>query len=597
MEQCRVTVLGIGQGSSNLIEIFDDANPDENIFVGLIDCGSDDKKESENVKNSIDKIVEAMTRHVESGHIVPPFLDMLLITHQDKDHWDKLDMIFDDVKGVRQDMVDDLPVKMCVPETPLLKVDIFTDKRIKQISVEETYYFMEMIPDESPEGYQYKADQVLSINNTEIKAELEVVYEVKKAGGYDRSIHMDLFVDFYSLSCNVEYLIDHKKIDWEIEYGEDDEEGDFSFYKVNDKYCFFANEECVELLDSFELGKVFKESLVLMGLTDDLLHEWLSLILDDYAGFLGKITTDYLVNQITEGFEIKRCIGKVFIGGESSYESTSFKNMKKKLKDLSIGGSVSLTDSNTNINVPGLEDGIVTLICCKKFGNLNYNSGDTSPSIKKNATGAVVLFNLGSKMLFSGDATVHTMFYMTSNDLLHQSNNCIFVAPHHGSGTTSKDSKSTLTWTELDKFIKAAKPKEVIISAGYKNHHGHPNGSFVEVSLKNLAAGTNKVHNLYVNTGLSGKKDLNYTNNHTTTKAVYTTLINDVKDPSTEIGYAHFIYILTDPSKDSYSYIAKVENMTMPTVPLVASKAVSRADGIDLNEIDFIGDSKRGDAD
>lgn len=80
----RVRILAVGQGMSNLIEVYDKGKL-ENVIV--VDCGGGDKG-TEHVRDCGWLILDAMKRRAKA---IKPYseiavLDLLIISHQDRDH-------------------------------------------------------------------------------------------------------------------------------------------------------------------------------------------------------------------------------------------------------------------------------------------------------------------------------------------------------------------------------------------------------------------------------------------------------------------------------------------------------------------------------
>lgn len=79
----RVTMLAVGQGVSNLIEVYDNAGRMEQLI--LIDCGGDGFEEA-HVRSSTELILDAMRARAQTEEEYDRYLDLLIISHQDEDH-------------------------------------------------------------------------------------------------------------------------------------------------------------------------------------------------------------------------------------------------------------------------------------------------------------------------------------------------------------------------------------------------------------------------------------------------------------------------------------------------------------------------------
>ena len=102
-----------------------------------------------------------------------------------------------------------------------------------------------------------------------------------------------------------------------------------------------------------------------------------------------------------------------------------------------------------------------------KVGDLNITNLNTYNFGDENDDSLVLSLNfMGKKFLFMGDASV-----ITEEKILEKYDvDCdILKVGHHGSNTSTSE-----------KFIKAASPKEAIISCGGKNSYGHPHKEIIE---------------------------------------------------------------------------------------------------------------------
>lgn len=126
------------------------------------------------------------------------------------------------------------------------------------------------------------------------------------------------------------------------------------------------------------------------------------------------------------------------------------------------------------------------------------NSNTLTLGLKRNGTGSVFLwtFQLGNgltaKYLLTGDATIHSMFYMAyciSQNIINPGYvmDCILTAPHHGADLTSSTSQNRIPdWTHLEQFLDRVKPNAIAVSAGLYSHHGHPGIHFIQACLNQL---------------------------------------------------------------------------------------------------------------
>ena len=102
-----------------------------------------------------------------------------------------------------------------------------------------------------------------------------------------------------------------------------------------------------------------------------------------------------------------------------------------------------------------------------KIGDLNIENLNTFDFDEANDNSLVLSLNfMGKRFLFTGDASIKT-----EEKIMEKYNvDCdILKIGHHGSNTSSSE-----------KFIKAASPKEAVISCGGKNYYGHPHKEVID---------------------------------------------------------------------------------------------------------------------
>lgn len=96
----RVTMLAVGQGVSNLIEVYDNAGRMEQLI--LIDCGGSGFRGHENVWSSAEHILKAMRARAVTLGTSGRYLDVLSVSHPDKDHHSILKKILGVLENKRQ---------------------------------------------------------------------------------------------------------------------------------------------------------------------------------------------------------------------------------------------------------------------------------------------------------------------------------------------------------------------------------------------------------------------------------------------------------------------------------------------------------------
>jgi hypothetical protein len=243
-------------------------------------------------------------------------------------------------------------------------------------------------------------------------------------------------------------------------------------------------------------------------------------------------------------------------------------------------------------------------ICCETYDTIGFSDASSGRSIKNNASSAVLLWRFGEhKVLFPGDCTVHTMYYMNENNLLGETKNSILLAPHHGSVTSSAANiDEGDEWYVLEKFLQNIEPSAIIISAGLNNAHGHPNASFIAKSEAVLTTTRCKWHSIYYNPTLSGKIKSGYNYLWEDCKLYTSARVNLAE----EIAYAHYYtgiddfttintcYVTGTPeapeeastdSNETLDIEAKLQNETTGTNH---NSAGIRLCTVDMDQIDFL---------
>lgn len=102
------------------------------------------------------------------------------------------------------------------------------------------------------------------------------------------------------------------------------------------------------------------------------------------------------------------------------------------------------------------------------IGNLTFRNINVYPSKDENESSLVLALDfMGYSFLFTGDAPVSIEKQILEDN---PGISCdILKVGHHGSDTST-----------CAEFLDALKPKEAVISVGYKNHYGHPKKEVVE---------------------------------------------------------------------------------------------------------------------
>lgn len=598
----KATLLGVGQGCSTLIEVWNGINyadHDSNTFVALVDCGSDDrrvtnemtgdKEQAHNVINTICTIKEAMEKRrktLEGTNY--PFLDILMITHQDRDHWNKLRLLFGEISRSRIETIEEESMEIYIPVDSFINFNLFP-VQVKGIFQEETYYLMD------EEGILlYSAYQEIEYNDIFYYTTLGNLFIPQSSGVFNNN--QEIIVDikigdlvYYTVGFN--YNTTQHTLEWYIE--SDDIMFEFECWQENGTYIIWCEGNAIDKCDVTSQGDnlvkyIIDESIKWINskFKMHINNNYVSDIMLIYSNFMKTLKVSELEKRIHESADIEKCIGRAYIGGDVGEETPSFKKMKKEIEALSINGIKQLTGESGRLSPLDYSTNLLSIVCCENFDTLGFPKG-RSPSMKKNASGAVIYWDGAQKLLLPGDATVHTMFYMINHSLLDHKKGCLLLAPHHGSGTSSKGSypDDKCEWSILGKFMEELAPGYVVVSAGYNNHHGHPNISFMCKSTAVLAG--NFPHYVYYNDKEEGSKNKRYMIRREE-KLYYTTIIDD-PHKGRNLCYSHLEYPLWEDQTLTKPLVVhalnELENIETPITTQVIRQ---KKDSIDMDKIDFL---------
>lgn len=440
-----LTVLPIGQGACNLVEVYDNSN--KLVFLGMVDCGNKTNEQAfnvdgysgkfnSNVEASFDYITQKMRERAENENTGSTqeikynlLLDLFILTHQDGDHWIMLEKMLEHVKGYvcyKNPRTENTDKSLYCEEEKniggsLVKYKILYKLEYKKKSSNLYSYFVFI------DNYIMKVFFQNDGNKTELIYENESVKltrirnkngEVIKLNGKEYIIgnvpsqYEEIVCYFDMLQNNINYTKEH--VEYELNKGSKVEPFITNFLKGGDDY----------------VGKAAEFS-------------------KNFSWHLSKTTNR--------------------IASTNKYTENIFKN-----------GYVS-----------------IDLLCGTVNGKSNSKSLEELPVDNakkyniKNATSAVTLWTIGdTKYLFPGDATVHTMMHLNNLDNINNHTNAIMTAPHHGSDNSSKGKKQPASpetkyqgdWGIYREFLDNYKPSAVTISAGRNYGFGHPGPEFVKAT-------------------------------------------------------------------------------------------------------------------
>lgn len=605
MANVTVSYLAIGQGNCSLIEIWEGASyaARSNLFIALIDCGSDDSMGNQNVIDSIATITTAMGKHSAGTGFTPPYLDILFVSHQDMDHWNKLDMILNSANGKRKINHGLRDIDTCI-QTPAAIASInFSPVVATVLASQEQYSKWKVFVDTA----LYRGSQHLLIDsqNYYMAIEWSCIDIIKK-----------------QVSFKLEFEIDDPYLEISLSFGNDCSLGGWTFELENEtyRYTYYMNGytkkyeltkdfTIIKMDDSWKLTEAFQATLDELIKVKKLKIKSSTIVslYTSYYNFLNKFTYEDVVQIINDKQDLKCYIGQAFIGGEEGIYSPSFIGMRDRIKAVCSTEVVQLIKNQKKHIIYFNRDWNMetTMLCCTELSNCKLTGAKSEKSIKNNASSAVALWCINNnKFLFPGDATVHTMYYMTNNNLLDDTTASIMLAPHHGSGTSSKVSSKKRgrngvqpdPWAILERFLETIKPSEMIISAGINNTHGHPNRSFIAKSEKTLSLTSADPHNICYNVLDSGRTSKNYQR----MDEKITLFTNAVYNQAGQLVYMNYNRVCstitpTSAFVEPETYVSSaIEPQRIIELPhkelhrLQQKEAIYQKSAIDLKQVDFL---------
>lgn len=492
MARVVVTVFPVGQGAMNLVEVYDNENMLQNL--SLIDCGIDRTSPANfqhldgPVKNSVVYVVEKMRERQQiSGSV---FLDYVLFTHRDADHWTLFDCLWETLTGVSL-------------------VAITTDNwsmRYGQRSIDawtEDAYFIDTLNDLAEctrtskhivKGYYwnhfegrlsfYEDEVMLKITCQGIDGQYTIKIDSSKA------CHRFRFYDNYEENLLLNAYLTVRDDKTAVVNGTYE-------YETETETEWIYTSETVQW-ESFTPHTIFEEVSLWVGFGKDMASGYggaaeilgqLDYCLQD-SSFFG-LTKEYILGILPGEGGVRGAIGQVLVGGSvfadqtKSGRDSGVKKMLKRAEMLSLKGVVELS-KGWSFELGGpfvlsiLERLDLDTLRKRTITNAK-NGGDTA--IQKNGTSAVSSLENNEdgnfpKFVFTGDATIHTFYEMYRSQVFEMRQNAVWTAPHHGSYPTIKGDIKTLPLFPF--FLYKFDPFAVIVSAGYPNKHGHPNITFIQ---------------------------------------------------------------------------------------------------------------------
>lgn len=491
MAEVIISMLPVGQGAMNLIEVYADDSFKQLISLSLIDCGAVSTSREE-CKMSIDYVVSKMANRAERCDGI--IFDLVMFTHRDRDHWNLFKKLFYNFYGPK--------FKVKTGQSSYshnLQYVVNEDYLSGSHTIfQEEYFLNENIFDSSATyrrniyGDDFSYD--ISISHYADHKSVSVKYINESSNGCNlvapSIVSISHFWEFGDTK-NPDDIIDSVII---------------SLHGISKTFQFRLkgiNLVCINYYEEVIIGKLEQISLEeprtefwWWNLTEQIHKRECKHIFDAFGvedGIFFDImeqahsnfyrTKEYIEQYMTAipdpGF-IKP-ISQLITGGNINQKGKSFGSTYELASAMSRNVREAVSGSEYKL-FPNFMLKILERINIEKLGSEDtwlYNTAN-------NATSAVSLLwdeNLNKPIcLFTGDATCHTFYHILIKTedfkFLH---NAVWTAPHHGAYRTiagiiaTEEGNSEIYPTVLAKM----QPRAMVISAGYLNRHGHPHYSFI----------------------------------------------------------------------------------------------------------------------
>lgn len=471
---CRTVMLPMGQGAMNLIEIYDGGSL---VSLTMIDCGGDDSNDLSNEarERSVDYAVAKMNERALTEGLGPGYcLDCLVLTHRDRDHWNMLTKLCQKIVG----------------EWGAVKSD--------QI------------------GYLEKTEADGTLRSYLVNMKVKTMfYQIFCEGGYelDASITHQ-WMPWENFTVNLKYIFDNKKLvlTWQPTMSNLQGCVRFSVYALDDEKEEWSEGICISSLGGKLFGKEaeqlenpFEVPLdmanfigLFLHVYESYLQKWI-IFPDDHMEKILRFLKEVCVAKKDIFNEVKKApkqapvrIGEIYVGGNAFHYGRSFGKTMGLLEAIA---------QNVYWNVsPGseivlYEPFIIYLYVIQKLSldglqTLPGASSTGERGIQNNATSIVsalasALEPRGQKAVFTGDATAHTFYQMyldrQNEQIDFDYGNAVWTAPHHGSSVTCRGFVPDTKNGVFAALLQNCAPFGMVVSAGFKNRHGHPGKTFTEI--------------------------------------------------------------------------------------------------------------------
>lgn len=542
MIEINVTMLPVGQGAMNLIEVYVVEGGSRRLYdLTLIDCGFQRTRPVRlnklpiYDKKAVEYTVGKMRERSELGDGI--YLDNVIFTHRDTDHWILFDNLWEELYGgnfattgrrerglmgsVIRSLNDQVQETFYinVPKTIFEQQSVFNSKLV----FGQPYY--EIWGKHSIQG---------GVEKTEIIFRSILSGGLCKAVWFRDNLEVLAFTRENQNSILMANLIS-------------DDGASMTYNLRGDTFVWKSGRPLPA--DDNQVRTLLVEFIQYI-IQDEELHQKLEGI-ENLYGFLTELFIYRPAEEITQiimnGTPVSGVVGHIFAGGniaadqnEKTKRLSNVGLMLKRAELLSADGVIHELAAGSSISL--FEDLELQVLERLSVPDLLHIGGRdiiwesrSSSAIKNNGTSAVLVLADGTddfqKFFFPGDATVHTFYRMLNSDLGGWFMDAVWTAPHHGSYATNwgyevmRDGAGKVV-ARRDIFpllLGMVTPRAVVITAGCNSSHGHPNFSFLGWLQQYFCSEsvTVSLHNICFNLSDTSDGEWRYTN---TKYPVYTSL-------------------------------------------------------------------------
>lgn len=483
MSKIRVSMLPVAQGAMNLIEVYDDES--NLINLTLIDCGAEQSRENV-CQTSIEYVQDRMKARLDVDRVM---FDNVIITHLDKDHWNLLYKLFPSKFVTKHIIVQTVRIGILHMEERVADGRETCETNVINSQFSSMVYtsYLKRYVDGSYKDVKY--DKLTG------KGRYIVEYYDEEYDIFGMKLEIFIREETY-LQITFE---DHKSLRFARANAYED--GVYLKNYTQSSEIFSSNynlNEWESIIGTYTacIESILKDISGKPDVYDRILH-----MLDGMPELIKKVSDDLQATVPTDKY-----ITNFYAGGDTE-QRNKYTSVDEALLFAEVISDFFHADisSINNIKIDigdSWELDIVERYNVGQIPSVYNGSSITQSSIKKNATSAVsVLYAKADadlfKVFFPGDATVHTFYKLLQYQKIIQ--DAVWSAPHHGSYVTMKGYVSRKEKIELFPLIlEKYQPREIVISAGYKNNYGLPNKLFIKRAGEYIKSRKNISQNHYL---------------------------------------------------------------------------------------------------